>query len=465
MRRELGKRMAAAGLAAVTMAATVCGCGSKDTASSADTDHITYWMVRGVDTGFYDSYNDNPIVKYIKNNYTFNGKTLDIDYVVAPPGSESDDFSTLLGTGQYCGVMDMSMSSSTAAQLYDDGIIWDLTDLIPENMPNYMAYMEANPDVEKSTYSIVDGEKKILQIYGLKDQPDDMFQGYCYRRDWIVKYGKNPQTGAAFTGGYTDPDDKLSWEDDVVFPSGSDEPLYISDWEWMFEIFTEAMADLGIEDGYCYAPYYVGYQRTGDLYSGFGGGIPYVYLDTETDTIADGTANDTMRAYLECMNTWWNNGWLDKSFAEHTNDMFFAIDSAKVFQGKVGLWQGRMSTVGAQIDSGDGFTEGAMVYGARQPINDLYGGDAQKNKEPDACYQFSKLGTAVVLTDKLSEEEVITFLQYADFLYSEEGALLKAGLNAEQVEKAQDSFYEQTGHTDGLYDLVEQDGVQKIVYK
>ena len=25
-----------------------------------------------------------------------------------------------------------------------------------------------------------------------------------YRRDWIVKYGTNPVTGEAFTGGYTD---------------------------------------------------------------------------------------------------------------------------------------------------------------------------------------------------------------------------------------------------------------------
>ena len=58
----------------------------------------------------------------------------------------------------------------------------------------------------------------------------------------------------------------------MVFPSGGDEPIYISDWEWMFDIFAKAMDDLGITDGYCYAPYYLGYLETGDLSSGFGGG-------------------------------------------------------------------------------------------------------------------------------------------------------------------------------------------------
>lgn len=57
--------------------------------------------------------------------------------------------------------MDMSMASSTAPELYEDDIIWDLTELVPANMPNYMAFLEANPDCESSIYSIVDGEKDL----------------------------------------------------------------------------------------------------------------------------------------------------------------------------------------------------------------------------------------------------------------------------------------------------------------
>ncbi len=442
------------------------GCGSQEGSSDADTLHVTCWLPRGEDTSFYDTYNDNPIVKYLRENYTFDGKKVEVEYFVAPPGSESDDFANLLGTGDYCDIMDMSKATSSAMELYQEDIIWDLTELIPANMPNLMAYLEANPDVEQDMYNIVDGEKKLLALYGVSDKAPLIFEGYCYRRDWIVKYGANPQTGAAFTGGYEDPADTLSWEDDVVFPSGGDEPIYISDWEWMFEIFQRALEDQGIEDGYCFAPFFWGYQKTGDFYTGFGGGCPDWYIDPNTDKVVNGTVNDNMRAYLQCLNTWYNKGWLDKAFGEHTGDMFFAVDSAKVFQGKVGAWQGRISTVGAQIDAGDEFTKGAMVFGARQPINDVYGKAEQQGKEPDTFYQFEKLGIATVLTKKLTEEEVATYLKYADFLYSEEGALLSgSGFNEEQAAKAQDAFYERTGHSAGLYEMEDRNGVQTVVYR
>lgn len=453
MKRKCKAAAIAAVLTGTMLAAS--GCGSSGGSSGGDTVTITYWQARGEDSSFYEEYEDNPIVKYIENNYTFNGKKLHLDFFTAPPGSEADDFSTLLGTGDYCDVMDMSMASATPVELYKDGIVWDLTDLVKNNMPNYMAFLEANPDCEESMYSVVDGEKKILQLYGFNDEITPNFEGYCYRRDWIAKYGTNPKTGAAFTYGFTDENDKESWQDDVVFPSGGDEPLYISDWEWMFDIFEKALKDQGIADGYCYSPYYLGYQATGDLATGFGGGGPHWYR--EGNTCRYGVTEDNFRAYLQCMNTWFSKGWIDSSFAEHTSDMFFAVDSAKVFQGKVGLWQGRLSTAGTQIDAGDEYTAGAVVYGCKQPINDIYGGPDQQGKEPNMMYQFTKLGPSACITTKLKEEEVITFLKYVDFLFTDEGRLLRCGLNKEQYEASQDELYTKYGLTEGMYTFVEKD--------
>lgn len=436
------------------------GCGSQ----SADdgTVEITYWAPRGEDSSFYEEYEDNPIIKYIEKNYTFNDKKIHLDFFIAPPGSESDDFSTLLGTGDYCDVMDMSMATSSASELYEEGITWDLTDLVKEHMPNYMAFLEANQECREAAYTIVDGEKKILQLYAFSDGIQPNFQGFCYRRDWVARYGKNPQTGEAFTYGFTDVDDPESWQDDVVFPNGTDEPIYISDWEWMFGIFEEALADQGIEDGYCYSMFYLGYMPTGDLYSGFGGGAPTWYQDG--DTCVFGVTTKSFQAYLQCLNSWYEKGWLDQSFAEHTGDMFFAVDAAKVFQGKVGLWQGRVSTVGTQIDADDSLTDGAVVYGCRQPINDIYGSAEQQNKEPNAMFQYSKVGAPVCITKKLDEEEVVTFLKFADFLYSEEGSLLKCGFSKSQYEESQDAFYTEHGLTEGLYTIVEEGGESIIRY-
>lgn len=457
---KLFRKLVAATMAAGCMISLVA-CGSSDS-GGGDALTITYWSPRGEDASHYSEYEENPIIKYIEGNYTFNDKKLHFDFFIAPPGSESEDFATLIGTGDYCDVMDMSMSTSTPVELYEEDIIWDLTALVPENMPNYMAFLEANPECESSIYNIVNGEKKILQLRGFTDEIQDSFQGFCYRRDWIAKYGTNPQTGEAFNYGFTDADDSESWEDDVVFPSGADEPIYISDWEWMFEIFEKAMEEQGISDGYCYSPYYLGYMQTGDLATGFGGGAPYWYEDN--GICINGVTTDNFRAYLQCMNTWYQKGWIDSNFAEHTGDMFFAVDPAKVFQGRVGLWQGRTSTVGTQIDADDAYTDGAVVYGCRQPINDIYGGPEQQNTEPNHMYQFSKVRTSVVLTKKMDEEKVLAFLKFADFMFSEEGMLLRGGLNKEQYESCQDEFYTRLGLTEGLYSVVEEDGRKIIKY-
>lgn len=60
---------------------------------------------------------------------------------------------------------------------------------------------------------------------------------------------------AVFAKGYDadqeDAGDPDSWADDVVFPGGGTDPVYISDWEWTFGIFETAMEALGITDSYC----------------------------------------------------------------------------------------------------------------------------------------------------------------------------------------------------------------------
>lgn len=435
------------------------GCG-KSGGSDDDAWHMSYWIPKAEDSKYYDEYEENPVLQYIEANYEFNGKKIDIDFFTAPPGSEEDDFNNLLGTGEYCDIMNLSVSKTTAAELYKQGIIQDLTDLYEEHMPNYTAFLKENPDVAEDMYSIVDGEKKVLTLHRISIVPDDPFEGFVYRRDWVAKYGKNPQTGKAFTYGFKDENDPESWEDDVVFPSGNTEPVYISDWEWMFEIFDKAMEDLGITDGYCYAPYYLGYMETGDLSSCFGGGATGIWIDG--DTVVDGYTSDNTRTYLQCMNNWYQKGWIDKSFAEHTSDLFFAVDTEKVYQGKVGLWQGRPSTLGNQLDSGDAYTEGIVTYGAKLPINDVYGSDAQKNKEPNAYMRTTKLGPGVGISTNLGEDEVIAFMEFVDFLFTEEGCkLTNYGLSQEQYDSFGSELYDELGINGGNY-TVDENGTVRM---
>ena len=433
-------------LCIISMLAGVSACGFSDSGKkSGDALSISWWIPAGEDSSYYPTYDDNPCTKYIEQNLTFNGQKIDLTFLVPTSGAELDNFNTLLATDEYADILDLSRSKMSATELYEDEVLWDLTPYIEQHMPNYMKALDANPELK--SYVMSDG--KYLQIYGIRETAQSNFMGFLYRRDWVAKYGKNPKTGAAFTYGFGEAGNADTWTDDVVFPSGGSEPVYISDWEWMFEIFETAIKDLGITNGYCLAPYFKGYNEDDTLFSGFGGGAPLWSRTADDHAIFNGDT-DNMRAYLQCMNTWYQKGWLDKGFAERTTDIVYSINSAGVHTGTVGMWIGRNSEVGAQLDDGSAYTAGIMVKGARQPINDIYGGDAQKGKEPDSMYQMSRLSQPIGVSKKITEEELPTVLAFLDNFFTEEGGTLMAlGMTKEQVEATDDNTYSRFGLTEG----------------
>ena len=418
--------------------------------AKTETVEVTWWISRGEDSTYYMSYDDNPAVKYLET-LDFNGKKVDLKFLVPVTGAERDNFNTLLMTEEYAKIFDMSYCTSTATELYEDDIIWDLTPYIEEYMPNYSRIIK-DPEFVPYVYSPVDGEKKILSLYNLKSEVTSNFMGLNYRRDWVAKYGTNPFTGEKFNYGYTDESDYNTYWDDVVFPNGTENPIYVSDWEWMFEIFEKAMADLGITDGYCISIYYKGFSEAGGNFdSAFGGGCPLWYKDQNGNAAFGGTSEE-LKTYLILMNSWYNKGWLDKNFADHTSDQIYAIESAKINSGKVGAFIGRRGNAGGQMDSGDKLTEGIMIYGARPAINDVYGSDEMKNKEPYSLYQYSRIGVNICISKKTTEDELKTILTMLDYLYSDEGsALLALGLNKEEFESIQDPTYKKYGLEDGAY--------------
>jgi len=445
-------------LCLVMLLSLLAGCGGGG--SAGDAQEITWWIGTGEDATYYASYDENPAVKYLET-MQFNGQNIDLKFSVPVAGAELDNFNTLMATEEYTDLMDMSFSTSSASELFEDGIIWDLTPYVEQYMPNYWALINEYPEIKDLIYSNVNGEQKLLTINSISREILSNFMGFLYRRDWVAKYGKNPTTGEAFTYGFTG--ENGAWEDNVVFPNGTPDPIYISDWEWMFEIFEIALDDLGITDGYCISRYFKGYNEDGGLFAGFGGGTPLWHKNP--DGTADfGGDSETMRSYLLCMNNWYEKGWMDQAFNEHTGDLVYAVDSAKVHTGKVGMWIGRRSETGNLMDNGDALTSGIMVYGARQPINDKYGAPETQGIEPDALYQYSRVRGSMIVTTKVTEEELPTILSFLDYLYTREGGLLLClGLTEEQVTATQDETYAKFGLTHGYREEVQADGTYKYI--
>jgi len=460
----------------IAVAATgglLTACGGTTTGEGARTESFTWWIPAGVDSSYYDSYEKNPVVEYLASQ-KWEGDNqeevyIDLSFLVPVSGSELNNIVTLISTGEYPDIMDIQyyLRAGSVSDLYDQGIALDLTYYVENYMPNYLAYLETRPDLAQTAVNYVDGEARYLMIYGYGEGVE-MWGGWEYRRDWIVKYGENPTTHQPFVGGF---DDEGVWTDDVVFPSGYTIPYYISDWEWMLQIFEDAIDAENIIGGYPMSMNYPGYFGTGDLVCSFGGGAPAWYKDG--DTIKFGATGEGFRTYLKCVSQWYANGWIDQAFTEHTSEIFYQIDQTKVFQGKVGVWWGTQGSLENKMDISDGepnsptngYTNGIMVCGARQPINDIYGDESEKGVTPFAMYQFSSEGSPTIVTDKAKDKDLVALFTMMDYLYGEEGSLLKTfGLNAEQVQTVQNEFMSSQGLTDGVYSVVNVEGVDKYLY-
>jgi len=434
------------------------------------------WLYTAQDPTYYSTYEENPVLNYLlKDQYA--GKKIAFSFQVPATGQAQNNYQTMIAGGEFPDLMQSSVADA-APVMYANGYIQDITGLVKTWMPNYYSLIMSEQELHNAVVFTIDGEERILSINTIADRSQYVdFGGMCYRRDWIVKYGVHPETGAAFTGGFAsgDVDD---WTDDVMFPSWYDpakreaalaidpawdgtEPFFISDWEWMFEIFTRAQADLGITDSYCVSMYYPGFTWAGGLCSCFGEGGIIWYADADNQ-VAFGGTSDSTRAYFTCLNNWYNKGWLDGDFNERVGDAFYMIDSAAIRQGKVGMWCGVKGDLGGRIDSGSGYTEGIFVSGCSYPVNDVYGDDSCRYIAPRVMnIDTSRVSTGFYVMSGSDQEDLIPLMVFLDQLYAGDGAVLRTlGLNAEQLQKADTAFYDAYGLSDGAYTM--KDGVYTV---
>ena len=432
------------------------------TSQSASVDAtFDWWIYSGTSSEYYDNYAQNPAIQYtLTKTWGPEDKAVAFNFLEPPPGSEADNYTTMIASGDLPDIIDAVIIDPPRVMV-EKGYAIELTEYVEAYMPNYKALVHSNNELYYGAVSVdEEGNEHYYCLITARDDYDTVFQGYMYRRDWLVKYGANPQTGAAFTGGYTDPDDVDSWVDDVVFPSGGTDPVYVSDWEWMFDIFATAQADLGITDKYAISMYYPGFTWSGGLLSCFGGGVCLWYQDAD-NVVHFGGTGAPFKTYLECLRAWYEKGWLDKDFNQRTSDAFYAIDDTSVRQGKIGMWCGVQSELGGRLDMHDGgLTEGIFVAGAAYPINDIYGPDECKFVQPDCLMGSALSSSGIVVTPKAQDKDLATLCSYLDYFYTEEGGMIKTlGLNAQQVAEFSDNtFYADYGLTDGAYTLGE-DGV------
>ena len=140
------KRLLSMGLAAAVCVGTLglAGCGSKGSDSAENT--FSWWLYTDDGAGtYYNSFEDNPSVQWLNQQYwdTENhtlgtadgGSELHFTFQTPIEGSEQDNFNTMIGTGEYTDLLDMSLIADPMG-FYDDGVIMEITDYVEKYMPD-----------------------------------------------------------------------------------------------------------------------------------------------------------------------------------------------------------------------------------------------------------------------------------------------------------------------------------------
>lgn len=514
------KRFGSLVLAGAMLVSCFTGCGGDAGGKGASEDTSFKWWIDRTDGAgiYYQEYEENTAVQWMNNqtwdteNHTISedgkGKKISLTFQTPISGAEADNYNTMISTGEYPEIINLSFAGESPKQLHDDGILMEITEYVEQYLPNYLALLEERPEMKRfTTYTDEEGKEHYYALYGISSNVRNAWQGYMYRRDWVVKYCEpseyvwdwdseyvksnghpevTPLSSAMETGALNGwkknevkeftssegEDPANDYTDNVIFPSGKTDPTTISDWEWMFEGFQKAIEKEGFagdSNSYCISQYYLGYQQTGDLVSSFGGGGPMWYIDKEGNAAFGGTG-ENFKTFIECLHNWNEKGWLDTKFESRASDQFWMINETGYSQGMVGMWVGGVGTIGTTIRSTCSTDEGkkdAMVFPCALPINDVYGGEAQKYKEPDMQFQEGRLGTAapVGFTEKCEGKDMEALFSMINWMYTFDGSLVNSlGLSEEQYKSMSfdPDLYKEQGIT-CAYSVVDNgDGTQTI---
>ncbi len=385
-----------------------------DTPAVDTSEPITVSIFQQADDVTMDEVENNPVTLYWEKMFN-----IDIQWQFPPQGSEQEQLTMMLGTGDYTEVMNLSFSQENLPSLYQDGVIWELSPYLEQYAPNYYAYLNdpANADVRSILY---DDDGHIYNMATVQEHPM-AWGGFVYRRDILD----------TMTGG------------NIAFPSGNSEPTTIEDMDYMLGLMKQYFDNAGMAVSAPLIIPSVGYVSTGEFLNGFGIGA-LEYLDN--GTVKFGLCEDKFYNYLVKMKEWFDKGYLYADFASRTQDMFFLPNTELTYGGAAGCWYGLTANLGGAMSIPD-YGLFMDVQPMAAPADTANGVDTPLGILLDSGRTQANSGFA--FSKACSEEKLIRLLSAFDWFFTEEGAITRTmGLSAEQG-AADYKLYSEQGMTDG----------------
>ena len=304
---------------------------------------------------------------------------VDIDWtVVCGNGDEiKAQYVAMMASGNYPDIIQWQHNNSLGyvggvAQMYADGIIIELNDVIDQYMPNYKKLLEENPQVAKT---LMDDEGRYLYFTPINPLVTDLekasvtWWGLMMRKDWLENVGMEaPTTIDEWYNGNSE-------QDEIPFDAGSGGLLLF-------------MPAFGITNGW--------------------------YVNPETGKVGYGQYSEEYKAYLETMAKWYAEGLVQNVYADENGtladsaDPNLYADLAGSWKGLANYWEQRLPQVKEKNPNADfvAVQWPACVDGSGVSYADNYG------------MSYGDRVSTVISTDCKNVEAAARLI---DAMYSEEG--------------------------------------------
>ncbi|MCD8068313.1 MAG: hypothetical protein LUE87_05410, partial [Lachnospiraceae bacterium] len=350
--------------------------GEAETAEEDFSDNVTIsaWVhTFDNDYGYMDTFNDNPVVAYLseKFNTTF-------EWQIPATGSESESFSLMIGSGDYTNVFYTAYSQQTPDELYEDGVIIDLSEYMDAYMPNLTAFLETDETARKNMYN---DDGKVLYLPVLQNEASTCWGGLIYNRQILVDMT----------------------DDNIQFPSGNDEPTTVEDWEYMFGLMKEYFDGMGYTDYACLIIPYNGWFTTGDILTGFGTTGAF-YVD-DNGNVQNGIISDEFYNYLVKMKEWYQKGYIYQDFASRSSDPFYWPNTALTYGCVAGVFYGLTSQLGTTLSMAD-YGMNVDYYAIAAPV------DTENNVTPleansmvQTAYDYNIVSYGWAVSENCNEDQ------------------------------------------------------------
>ncbi len=320
----------------------------------------------------YTSYTDSPFHTGLAKN-----TGIDVEWIFPTAGTDAAQaFNLMLSGGELPDVIIYNLVND-ADQYMDEGVIRDLTELLPEKAPNYWKYLQENPYYDKSV------KADSGRYYGFG----------CFREsEW----------NAAYTG----PVIRKDWLEEC----GLQEPVTIADWDNVIRTFD---SKYGAKFAFAISRMNPGLAGTYGASGSFAKWTDELFYIDNNQKVQYSMATNEWKEYMTQLNSWYQDGLID------TDSL--TIDDAgmrtKALNNKVGISitsMGQLTNWLADVESSG---SSAKWEGIASPVKNP--GDVVMEVQMEDTARAS----VGAITTSCPDDKVDIALKWLDYLFSEEGFL------------------------------------------